>query len=238
MKPTTLDRRRFLHRLAVPMGLMALILPVVLTGCETDGHFTFAGYTTRPNYDADIKTIYVPTFRMSALRTTPYHGIEQQITRAVIDKIQQVTPFRVVDDPEKADTELLGNVTAVTKSIVNATQLGEVREFELRISVELVWRDLRSGKILSNPAAPQPFDPQQLPVFDPNTPQVPPALEAPRPVVVNAFGRGIPELGESNATARKMAIDQLAVQITSMLEKPWNVRTCQPCEANPVMGQP
>jgi Lipopolysaccharide-assembly len=40
-------------------------------------------------------------------------------------------------------------------------------------------------------------------------------------VLITATGNFIPELGESLATAQKKAVDRLAVQITSMMEKPW-----------------
>ena len=40
-----------------------------------------------------------------------------------------------------------------------------------------------------------------------------------------ARGRMLPELGETNATAEQMAINQAAVQIVSMMEKPWRARS-------------
>jgi hypothetical protein len=36
-----------------------------------------------------------------------------------------------------------------------------------------------------------------------------------------ADGNFIPELGESMATARKKVTDAMAIQIISMMEKPW-----------------
>jgi hypothetical protein len=40
-------------------------------------------------------------------------------------------------------------------------------------------------------------------------------------VLVTSTGNFIPELGQSLATAQQQAVDRLAVQITSMMEKPW-----------------
>jgi hypothetical protein len=40
-------------------------------------------------------------------------------------------------------------------------------------------------------------------------------------VIVTSTGNFIPELGQSLATAQQVAVDRLAVQITSMMEKPW-----------------
>jgi hypothetical protein len=101
---------------------------------------------------------------------------------------------------------------------VNRNQLNEVREAEYIVGVEVIWRDLRTGEILSNrrpriDPPPVPFDPQNIPA-DP--PVLPPA-----PVLVQAVGRMLPEVGESTATALQMAMDRLAIQIVSMMEKPW-----------------
>jgi hypothetical protein len=40
-------------------------------------------------------------------------------------------------------------------------------------------------------------------------------------VVVTSIANFIPELGESITTAQKRNVDRLAVQIVSMMEKPW-----------------
>ena len=49
-----------------------------------------------------------------------------------------------------------------------------------------------------------------------------PAAPPPRPpVLVQSIGGFIPELGESLTTAQKRNVDRLAVQIVSMMEKPW-----------------
>ncbi len=36
----------------------------LLTACSADGHINICGYTTKPNYDASIRTVYVPIFRI------------------------------------------------------------------------------------------------------------------------------------------------------------------------------
>ena len=59
--------------------------------------------------------------------------------------------------------------------------------------------------------------------FDPNLP-LPPGIspdESWLPVRLVATGRLIPELGESITTGEQKAINLLAVQIVSMMEKPW-----------------
>src|SRR5438105_3424760 len=75
-------------------------------GCASDGHFSILGYSTAPNYDPEIRTVYVRIFKSKVLETGPYRGIEFTLTRAVIDAIESKTPMKVLSDPDGADTEL------------------------------------------------------------------------------------------------------------------------------------
>jgi hypothetical protein len=194
----------------------------ILSGCGWDGHFTLLGYSTRPNYDLGIKTVYVPIFQNKVFQTTPHRELEMELNRAIIREIESKTPYKVTDDPDRADTELLGTVVTFSKNALNRTQQNDVREVEYTLAVELVWRDLRDGRILTNPRRAQgEINAIELPAFDPNNPPIAPGPEAPIPVRVSTTGRGIPELGESSATGQSMAINRMAVQIVSMMENPW-----------------
>src|SRR4051812_4723943 len=86
-----------------------------LLSCESGGHFSVFGYTTKPNYDTCIKTIYVPIFENKTFK----RGMEFDLTRAVVREIEWKTPYKVVSDPSKADTELTGTIIAFNKNILN-----------------------------------------------------------------------------------------------------------------------
>lgn len=208
-------RRRF---------LAAMGFGVIGAGCRSDGHFSFLGYSTRPNYDTSITSVHVPTFQNRVFQTTPHRQMEQHLTRAVIREIEARTPYKVIDNPEKADTELLGTIVDFFKIRTNVTQQNDVREAEYTLTVELVWRDLRDGRILTNPRRTQgDVDPSELPAFDPNNVPLPRGPEVPRPIRALATGRALPELGESSASAEKMVVDRMAIRIVSMMEKPWTL---------------
>jgi hypothetical protein len=256
---------------AVGLGLLTLTLPA----CESGGNFTIFGYTTQPNYDSHIHTVYVPIFK----NLTFQRGLEFDLTQAVVHQIESTTPYKVISDRDRADTELLGTIAAVTKNLLNMNQLNEVREAEMVITVQVAWRDLRTGELLSQPrkggqdaplfmpppagAAPgsplQPLtlsgpaaprsvevaaadnNPQAgsdtLPPPTPlpgsgTTPPVggPPAGSIPAPgapppsppfVTITSNTNFIPELGGSNSSALWDGVNRLAVQIVSMMEKPW-----------------
>jgi hypothetical protein len=191
----------------------ALFLILMLPSCGWDGHFCILGYTTHPNYDTSIHTVYVPIFKNNTMR----RGLEFELTRAVIREIEAKTPFKVVSDPSRAQTELSGTVLMLTKSILNRTQLNEVREAETVLGAAITWRDLRTGEILSK-ARPGPG----APPMPPPPPPVPGAPTPPLPtVLVQSTAGFIEELGESLTTAEKKNVDRLAVQIVSMMEIPW-----------------
>jgi len=221
--------RRFFLKLVLPPATAAL------AGCQ--GGFSILGYQLGASalYDPNIKSIYVPVFNNRAFQTTPYRGMEVDITRALIREIGQKTPFTVVSDCARADTELRGVVMYIAKNILNRNQQNLTREEEIVITVDVLWRDLRTGKNLTAP--PKGFNPNALaglpnlpapePIpFDPSLP-LPPNIvpeEVWLPMRIVSTGRVLPELGESVTTGEQKAINLLATQIISMMEKPWSVR--------------
>jgi hypothetical protein len=185
----------------------------LLPSCDWDGQFCVLGYTTRPNYDTtNIHTVYVPIFKNNTFR----RGLEFDLTRAVIREIEAKTPYKVVSDPSRADTELTGTVTILNKGLLNRTQFNEVREAETLLAAEISWRHLRTGEILTKPRPGPGAPPPPPPVVAPGAPPPPPPT-----ILVQSTGNFIPELGESISTAEKKNIDRLAVQIVSMMESPW-----------------
>ena len=176
--------------------LVGLFLPA----CAQD--LTFLGYTTQPNYNRKIHTVRVPIFKNYSFR----RGLEFELTREVCKQIEQKTPYKVVSVDQPADTELLGTITQCNKNILNRNQLNEIREAETTLVVELIWRDLRTGEILSlpgrGPGAP-PINlaiPGQPVLTIPSLPGVemgPPVVEPPiaDPTQSPTPGPTLPEVG-------------------------------------------
>lgn len=231
----------------VVFAALALLMP----SCETGGHFTLLGYTSKPNYDEGIRTVHVPIFK----NKTFIRGVEFDLTEAVIREIEAKTPFKVVGPNCSADTELTGTVVIFTKGLLNVNQLNEVREAETTLSVEVVWKDLRTGEYLTKPIRrpgepavellpPSPLavgngpgqaptiavapTPPRAPMAAPTVDATPGALPAPGdapkpppPVLIRSVASFIPELGESRTAALQKNVNSLAVQIVSMMELPW-----------------
>jgi hypothetical protein len=119
-----------------------------MPACESGGHFTILGYSTRPNYDPQYKTIRVNIFKNPTFwAVVPVPGLEMQLTEAIVREIEEKTPYKVVQCD--ADTELTGSIKAFTKAILGYNQLFEVREAETTLLAEVLWRDVKTGKILT-----------------------------------------------------------------------------------------
>ena len=203
-------------------GLL-ITLAGLLAGCASGGHLDLFGYTTVPTYDDAIRTVYVPIFENVSFR----RGLEFDLTRAVVREIEAKTPYKVVNCREEADTELTGKIINRRKMLINQNQLGEVRDSEVYLAVELKWRDLRPGHLgefLSRADDKGPRDPRD-PLFpgrdqlDPNMPHNLRHSKDPHTILVQPTTHFIPELGGSITTAEKQLVDRLAVQIVSMMEK-------------------
>jgi hypothetical protein len=162
-------------RVVGPLAMVALT-GLLLPACGWDGHFTLLGYSTRPNYDLGIHTVRVPVFKNRTYWvTTPAPGMEMDLTKAVVREIELRTPYKVVQCD--ADTELKGTIVGFTKTPINYNALNYGREMQCTLIVELWWRDLRTGELLSQPArrpgAPIPQEPRGpiLALPDPVTPR-------------------------------------------------------------------
>lgn len=214
---------------------------LALPSCESGGNFTILGYTTAPNYDLRIHTVRVPIFENRTYR----QRVEFDLTEAIVRQIEQKTPYKVVSGNAPADTELRGTIISLNHNVLNRNQLNEIREVETVLTVEVLWRDLRTGEVLSKPSRrpgePPPPEPPPTPLVIPDggrigpptappgtlegppapLPAVPPDPRAVPPAVVRSVAGFIPELGESQATAYQKNVDRLAVQIVSLMEKPW-----------------
>jgi hypothetical protein len=175
------------HLLLAALAGYALLLPAC---ASWDGHLNILGYTTHPNYDMRFKSIRVQMFRnRTPWNLTPAPGLEMDLTRAVVREIEWKTPYKVISTCN-AETELRGTIVSFTKNLLNYTQFNTIREAETDMTVELIWRDTRTGEILTKaarrygqPPEPEPRQPllspdqlatpgtKPIPVIGPPVPQ-------------------------------------------------------------------
>jgi len=184
-------------------------IPPAVEDLPKENELSILGYQLKNEalYDSNIHSVFVRDFANKTLEKGSFRGFEVSATAEVVRQVGYKTPFHVVSDATKADTELISKIVSIQKNILNATSQNASQEGEVVVSMEVVWRDLRNGKILS----------VSKKLGD--TGAVPSKTPSPEPVRIVASGRYIMELGETAATAAQRAQIELATQIVSMMEK-------------------
>jgi hypothetical protein len=208
--------------------VLALLLggTAALAGCRNGGNFSLFGYTTEPPFDPNIGSVYVPTVKLAQFTTSPLRGVDVDLTEAIVQElVGRKTPIKVISDSSRADTELIATIVDVRKNVLNRNPQNLPLESEIVLVVEVVWRDLRSGEILSNPKPPTPA-PSPAGAFDPSRTQDPPPAPNPiaTPVRITATGRFITQNGESATTGEDFAVRRAARSIVNLMERPWTAK--------------
>lgn len=121
-----------------PRSLRSMLLAFVVTtaGC---------GYSIRPPYDGQIRTVYVPMFQSQRFR----RDLNQQITELVIKEIQNRTPYKVVSRPENADARLEGMIIFDDKSLMVENPNNLPRQLAAVISASVTFTDNRTGQTVT-----------------------------------------------------------------------------------------
>lgn len=145
------------------------------------------GYVWHSLYREDVRTVAVPIFTNRSFT----RGIELQLTKAITNYMESNTPYRVASR-DKADTILEGEITHVTGNMVSADAYSALPQEEMvTITVNFVWKDLRTGKILA-----QRRGFQQSTMY-------------------------YPTLGESSYVGKQTGAERLATAIVQELQAEW-----------------
>jgi len=145
-------------------------------------------------YPMEIHTVYVPMFESASFR----RNLGERLTEAVMKEIELKTPYKVVSDPN-ADSILSGRIVQEGKQVLINSRVGDPRELQVNIRVMVGWTDRQGRMIRESAAVPLPSE-----LID-----------------VQGTGDVVPEVGQSIASAQQQAIQRVAEQIVSLMEKPW-----------------
>lgn len=123
--------------------IFAIGLSLTAAGCGYQGGDP-GGYSQTTLFRQDVRTVAVPIFESKSF----HRGVEFQLTKAIVQQIETTTPYKVVD-AERADTVLEGQVVEVALSNISSDSRAAIPQEQLyKVTVNFVWKDLRSGKIL------------------------------------------------------------------------------------------
>lgn len=131
------------------------LLPACSTNKSESGS---TGYSFGSGHRTDIRTVAVPIFD----NRTFNHGLEIQLTEALIKEIHRVTPWRVAAR-DNAETVLSGVVTdADIRKLSTQRDSGLLQEGAVDLAVNFEWKSTSDGKVLvsrRNFRAAKPFVP-------------------------------------------------------------------------------
>jgi hypothetical protein len=178
----------------VSRGIAALcrlagLASLLVAGC--------AGYQlgTASLYRPDIRTVYVPMFESDTYR----QNLGEWLTEAVVKQIERSTPYKVVADPARADSVLIGRLVDENKRVLAETINDDARNLQVELAVQVSWVDRRGESIMPN----RSFSVAQ------------------QGFLVTVDGNYIPEAGPSVTSANQQIVTQIAEQIVYQMEAPW-----------------
>lgn len=159
--------------------------------------FGCSGYQigTDSLYNAEIKTVHVPIFQSDSYR----QNMGERLTEAVVRRIEQRTPYKVVHRANGADSILSGRLTNETQSVSINDDYAGTRQKKIELTVYVQWKD-RRGLMLRSMS---------------------PIAWNDAPVDITTTSDMVAEMGHSYATASQDAIEKMADQIVDMMQMPW-----------------
>lgn len=176
---------------------LLLFIGTVWTVFGLPGVWGCSGYQVGTNslYHTDIKTVYVPIFQSDSFR----QSMGERLTEAVVKRIEQRTPYKVVHRANGADSVLSGRLTNESQSVTLVDDYAGTRQKKIDLTVYVQWKDRRGNSLRTmNPIAWNDS-----------------------PVDITTSSDMVAEMGHSYATASQDAIDKMADQIVDMMQKPW-----------------
>ena len=118
--------------------LVALVLAGAAAGC--------AGYSTAPLHRTDVRTVAVPIFASREFR----RELEFELSRELVQMIEMRTPYKVVQDRTRADTELRGELIDLQAPVLAEDVASDSPiDIEVTVSCSFEWKDLRTGEVLA-----------------------------------------------------------------------------------------
>jgi len=124
------------------VGRLAIIAATaVISSCASDPS---AGYSFAASHDAAIGPIAVTMFN----NRTFSHGLEVELTEALVKEIARSTPWAVAPKAS-AGAVLTGAITNVRiRPLATARTSGLTQEAALEVTVEFSLRDARTGRVI------------------------------------------------------------------------------------------
>ena len=105
------------------------------------------GYSMQPLHRTNVKTVSRVDLRLQGVPARTGVRPDGQTGVKLIDT---QTPYKVVQDPKRADTELRGEITALDAPVLTENiQDQHAAGHQVTVTCWFEWKDLRTGEILA-----------------------------------------------------------------------------------------
>ncbi len=113
-----------------------------LSGCGE-----VAGYSTGGLFPDNVATVRLEMFDNRSFR----RGTEFEFSDALAKRIEADTPYKIVTDPDKADSVISGQLLSIGESTLTIERnTARPLEIEVVITAAVNWKDLRTGRMMIN----------------------------------------------------------------------------------------
>ncbi len=128
-------------------GLWAVHVLVLCAAGTLSGCGSVGGYSTESLYPDNIATVRLEMFDNRSFR----RGVEFEFSDALAKRIESATPYKIVTDPDRADSVISGQLLSIGESTLTIER-NTARPLEKEVVVTAVvnWKDLKTGKMMIN----------------------------------------------------------------------------------------
>jgi len=123
--------------LSALMFLCACVLCFGLCGCD--------GYSNDSLYPDDVGSVCLKMFDNQSFR----RGVEFELSDALAKRIEVDTPYKIVSDSDRADSEISGQIVSIGELALSTDpKVGRILEKEVEVRAVVNWKNLKTGQLM------------------------------------------------------------------------------------------
>ncbi|MHC4426459.1 MAG: LPS assembly lipoprotein LptE [Planctomycetota bacterium] len=104
-----------------------------------------AGYSNESLFPQEVGTVCLKMFDNQTFR----RGVEYELSDAIAKRIELDTPYKIVSDPDRADTVISGQILSMGELALSTDrEIGSVLEKEVELQAVVDWKNLKTGRLM------------------------------------------------------------------------------------------
>lgn len=103
------------------------------------------GYSNESLFPEDVSSVCLKMFDNQSFR----RGMEYDLSDALAKRIELETPYKIVSDPDRADTIISGQILSISEFALSTDrEIGSILEKEVELRAIVDWKNLKTGDLL------------------------------------------------------------------------------------------